>query len=147
MRAAELYATVMRLAEVRELWVMHVPASATLARGWPDLTILGPRGVIFRKLLDEHGQLARDPSIVLDILRRSGINAGLWRPAQLHDGTVERELDMVASERPKILRLRCEACRQPFTATLSSRRFCSGRCRMKYARQVRKQKDEAAGRG
>jgi hypothetical protein len=31
--------------------------------------------VIFRKLLDEHGQLARDPSIVLDILQCSGFAA------------------------------------------------------------------------
>ena len=146
MRAAELYAAVIRLTEVRELWVMHVPASATLARGWPDLTILGPRGVIFRKLLDEHGQLARDPSIVLDILQRSGINAGLWRPEQLHDGTIEAELDMVTYERPKVYQLRCEQCNEPFTGTLSSRRFCSGRCRMKHARQVKKQQAEAAGR-
>ena len=59
MRVAELYAAIIRLTEARGLWVMHVPASQTLARGWPDLTILGARGVIFRKLLDEYGQLHR----------------------------------------------------------------------------------------
>jgi hypothetical protein len=87
MRAAELYAAVMRLTEVRGLWVMHLPESATLARGWPDLTIVGPWGVIFRKLLDEHSALNHNPAVVLNRLRRSGINADVWRPQQLHDGT------------------------------------------------------------
>jgi hypothetical protein len=88
---------------------MHMPASATLARGWPDLTILGPRGVIFRKLLDEHNQLNQNSTVVLNILRRSGINAGVWRPAQLHDGTIEAELDLAAPERLKVHRLACAA--------------------------------------
>jgi len=140
MRAAELYAAVMRLTEVRELWVMHVPASATIAKGWPDLTILGSRGTIFRKLLDEHGQLHPNCSTVLNRLRRSGINAGVWRPEQLHDGTVERELDMVAPQRPVVLSLICEQCHEPFEATLATRRFCTPACRLKRARQVKKQK-------
>jgi hypothetical protein len=62
---------------------MHVPASATPARGWPDLTILGPHGVIFRKLLDEYGQLHPNSATVLNALRRSCINVGVWQPMQL----------------------------------------------------------------
>jgi hypothetical protein len=39
---------------------------------------------------------------------------------QLWDGTIEAELDMVGPERPRMIRLRCEECDQPFDATLSS---------------------------
>jgi len=144
MRAAELYAAVMRLTEVRELWVMHVPASATLARGWPDLTILGPRGCIFRKLLDEHGMLHPNSATVLNRLRRSGINADVWRPAQLHDGTIEAELEMVDCVRPRVYQLRCEECTEPFEWRAPDRRWCSSRCRMRRARRLKKQKLKAA---
>jgi hypothetical protein len=73
--------------------------------------------VIFRKL-DEHAQLAYSSTVVLDTLRRSGIDVDVWRPAQFWDGMVEAELDMVCPERP-----RYSACAARSAISLSRGRY------------------------
>jgi hypothetical protein len=123
MRAAELYAAVMRLTEVRDLWVMHVPASATLARGWPVLTILGPGGTIFRKLLDEHGQPGSNSRVVLDYLYAGYADVGIWRPRDLWSGEIEGQLDRIRGE-AAVAYLACQECSRPFARMGRNHKYC-----------------------
>jgi hypothetical protein len=66
MRTAELHAAVLRLAAERRLQVIHGVPRAMLAIGWPDPVIMGPGGVLFRKLTDEHSQLHSNSAAVLE---------------------------------------------------------------------------------
>lgn len=65
-------------------------------KGFPDLVIAGRRGVIFAeiKMLDAETSAAQDWwAYTLD---RGRVRWILWRPADLEDGTIERELRELA---------------------------------------------------
>jgi hypothetical protein len=58
----------------------HTFDSRRSERGYPDLTIAGPRGVIFRELKSSTGRLSPDQRRWLDRLTEAGADAGVWRP-------------------------------------------------------------------
>jgi len=63
--------------------------------GYPDLTIAGPRGVIFRECKAQ-STLRPDQRRWRDMLRRSGQDWEVWRPIDLATGRVEKELAAIA---------------------------------------------------
>jgi hypothetical protein len=73
-------------------------------KGYPDLTVVGPGGVLFRELKSEVGRLSTDQRYWLADLKAAGADAGVWRPQDLRFGRIERELralrGQVASARP-----------------------------------------------
>lgn len=62
-------------------------------RGFPDLVLWGPGGLIFRELKSEQGRLSRDQQRVADSLREAKQNWGVWRPSYWKDGGIPFELE------------------------------------------------------
>ncbi len=58
----------------------HTADSRRSERGFPDLVVVGPHGVIFRELKAFSGRLTADQRRWLDRLTEAGANAGVWRP-------------------------------------------------------------------
>lgn len=95
-RVAELYAITLELIEERGLKVLHGLPTAMLAKGWPDIVVMGPRGVLFHTLADEHSSRTREQVELLTGLRKAYCNAGLWRPQHL-GGRIQAELDALSA--------------------------------------------------
>ena len=74
------------------LYVYHTHDSRRSSPGWPDLVIVGPRGILFRELKTETGKLSDAQKRVLGILTAAGADASVWRPADLTAGIVAAEL-------------------------------------------------------
>lgn len=69
-------------------------------KGYPDLTIAGPGGVLFRELKSARGVLSPEQKRWRDRLAASGADFAVWQPADLHSGRIEQELR--ALKRPRI---------------------------------------------
>lgn len=91
-----LEAHVIRLMDDLGLWGYHPRNSIGSRRGWPDWVILGPRGALFRELKSEHGTLTADQRYVGRLLTAAGQDFAVWRPADLLDGTVAKQLVAVS---------------------------------------------------
>lgn len=78
------------------LWGFHVRNSIGSQRGWPDWVILGPAGALFRELKSERGQVTPEQSKVGARLKRAGLDWAVWRPTQLLDGTIAKQLSEIA---------------------------------------------------
>ena len=68
-------------------------------KGWPDWTIRGPRGVLFRELKAQRGRVAPEQQEWLDALAASGADVGVWRPECLLSGRIAAELAALAGLR------------------------------------------------
>lgn len=77
-------------------WKTHARRAKT---GWPDWAIAGPGGLIFRELKRQREKPTRVQQEWLDALSAAGVSAGVWRPQQLLDGTIARELAALAGMR------------------------------------------------
>jgi hypothetical protein len=82
---------------VRGLWGYHTRNSIGAQRGWPDWVILGPCGSIFAELKSERGTLSPDQRHVGSMLTRAGHQWVVWRPRDLLDGTIDRQLDRITA--------------------------------------------------
>ncbi len=69
----------------------HTHDSRRSAAGFPDWTFARDR-VIFAELKTEKGVLSVDQDLWLDALDRAGAEVHIWRPADWHDGTIEKHL-------------------------------------------------------
>lgn len=78
------------------VWRQHARRAAS---GFPDWCISGPGGHIFRELKTETGKVTEAQQAWLDTLTAGGADARVWRPTQLLDGTVARELAGIAAVR------------------------------------------------
>ncbi len=68
-------------------------------KGWPDWTIRGPRGVLFRELKSQRGRVEPKQREWLDALTAAGMNAAVWRPASLLSGAIAAELAGISAWR------------------------------------------------
>ena len=64
--------------------------------GYPDLTIVGPRGILFREC-KAGSALRLGQKEWRDALRASGQDWAVWYPVDLSSGRIERELAAVAA--------------------------------------------------
>ena len=71
-------------------WVTPVQADG---KGFPDLVIAGPGGVLFRELKSAAGTLSAEQRMWLHALKSADV--GVWRPADLQSGRIEQELRAV----------------------------------------------------
>jgi hypothetical protein len=81
---------------------------------------------------------------LLRCLLRAGLDVAVWRPEDLHDGTIENQLDVLTGVwNGSAIQATCENCHRRVIADKGSRRFCSDRCRER-ARYLRKKAAKAA---
>ncbi len=59
----------------------HTFDSRRSERGFPDLVVLGTRGILWRELKTERGRVTPDQREWLDRLRQAGADADVWRPS------------------------------------------------------------------
>ncbi len=62
------------------LLVYHTYDSRRSEPGYPDVTVCGPRGVLFRELKAERGRLTSEQRTWLDRLTQAGADARVWWP-------------------------------------------------------------------
>ena len=107
----DLLTAVLDLARLFGLHVAHFRPAKT-DRGWrtavqadgkgyPDLTIVGPGGVMVRELKSATGKLSSDQQVWLRVLRSAGADAEVWGPADLRAGRIERELRALRVRNPE----------------------------------------------
>lgn len=98
----DMLTAVLDLARLRGLHVAHFRPAKT-ERGWrtavqadgkgyPDLTIVGPGGVLFRELKSDRGQLSAEQVTWSARLKSAGADFAVWRPVDLRSGRIEKEL-------------------------------------------------------
>lgn len=95
MRERELQTGVLSLARLMGLLVYHTYDSRRSQPGFPDLVIVGPRGVLYRELKTINGRVSPDQQKWLAALQRAGQDAGVWRPDQWPD-VIQDEMRRVA---------------------------------------------------
>lgn len=59
----------------------HTHDSRRSERGFPDVVIVGTRGLLFRELKSERGRLTAEQRQWLDRLNQAGADAAVWRPS------------------------------------------------------------------
>jgi hypothetical protein len=91
MTERQLEDAVRALLKVHGLWGYHTADSRGSQPGWPDWVILG-RTVLYRELKTSEGQLSPAQSRVRNLLRVARADWGIWRPADLASGRIDREL-------------------------------------------------------
>lgn len=63
--------------------------------GWPDMALCGSRGFLLRELKTEKGSVTPDQQRWGHLLRQAGQSWDIWRPADLLDGRIQRELEAI----------------------------------------------------
>jgi hypothetical protein len=58
----------------------HTHDSRRSEPGYPDVTVCGPRGVLFRELKSDRGRLSSEQWTWLERLTEAGADADVWRP-------------------------------------------------------------------
>ena len=97
MSEAELDRAIRRiLADLPALRVYHTYDSRRSAHGFPDLVIVGPKAVMWRELKRQDGRLTGPQAEWLGALLVAGQDARDWRPDELLDGGIARELAALA---------------------------------------------------
>lgn len=72
---------ILMLARARGVAVYHTHDSRHSEAGYPDLTIVGEYGVIFRELKTERGKASPMQLFWMTILNKAGADAAIWRPS------------------------------------------------------------------
>lgn len=91
------------------LYHYHPHDSRRSSAGWPDSVIISHRpglpgtgrGIIFRELKTQSGQLSADQKQVGYLLLACGLSWEVWRPADLFDGTIGAQLAALAGHRAR----------------------------------------------
>lgn len=95
---AELQTEVFWLCEQNGLKVQHIPrADRTWLPGWPDLVIFGT-GILWRELKSHTGILYPHQRRVGSLITAGGGDWCVWRPRDLVDGTIERQLRAICAQ-------------------------------------------------
>ena len=98
---AEFQSQVRALCRFYGLTVYHTHNSQRSDPGFPDLVIVGRRGVLFRELKTETGRVKPMQRHWIDVLRLAGQDADVWRPSDLERIKLElRALGKVELQQP-----------------------------------------------
>jgi hypothetical protein len=95
MTEAQLQAAVIALCKLRGIWHYHAHQPQRDNPGFPDLVLLGPNGARFSELKTATGRLSTAQADVGALMRRAGLQWAVWRPADLHNGLIQREIDAI----------------------------------------------------
>ncbi len=81
MTEQELLVAVRQACRWSALLVYHTYSSRRSEAGFPDVVVVGPRGILFRELKSERGRVTSGQREWLDRLNDAGADAAVWRPA------------------------------------------------------------------
>jgi hypothetical protein len=85
-----LYVAHFRPAQIRPgRWVTAVQGDG---KGYPDLTIVGPGGAMWREAKSSTGSMTPEQKIWASRIKAGGGDFAVWKPADLHSGRIEAEL-------------------------------------------------------
>lgn len=93
----DLLATVRQACRTLNLLCYHVWRSDHSEKGFPDLVIVGVRGVLFRELKNQKNKPTVHQQQWIQALQTAGADAGLWRPSDLYSGRITSELKRIAA--------------------------------------------------
>lgn len=71
---------ILEYCQLRGFKVFHDNDARRNERGWPDLVIGGPNGVLIRELKTDTGRIRPDQEEWLALLQAAGYDAAVWRP-------------------------------------------------------------------
>lgn len=74
------------------LWAYHTKRSDGSDKGFPDLVIIGPRGVRYRELKSEEGKVTTEQLDVIARLEAAAQDVDVWRPSDWYSGRIQNEL-------------------------------------------------------
>lgn len=94
-RESQLQDTVIQLCRVLGVAWYHPYYSRRSVPGWPDLSLCGPKKLIFRELKTARGTVTPEQERWGLILRHAGQDWDVWRPADLQNGRIQRELEAI----------------------------------------------------
>lgn len=97
MSEVELLNAVLARCDAAGWLAWHAYSSKRSRPGFPDVVAVGPDRVVYRELKTETGRTTEDQRRWLERLAKAGQDAGVWRPTQLLDGTVDRALGLTQS--------------------------------------------------
>lgn len=95
MTEAQFQATVVAMCKLLRIDWYHPYVSVRDAAGWPDLAMLGDHGFLLRELKTEKGRLTKKQQQWGERLQAVGISWDVWRPADLLNGRIRRELEAI----------------------------------------------------
>lgn len=99
MREAVLLQRCRELARLLGVLTYHTHDSRRSEAGYPDLHLLGAGVDAYRELKTQRGRITSDQHTYLDRLAACGHDVAVWRPADLLDGRIEREIRALAQGR------------------------------------------------
>lgn len=95
----ELQRAVIELARGLGWLVYHTHDSRRSQAGFPDLVLVRGDRVLYRELKSTAGRIRPEQQVWLDALAAAGADVGVWRPVDLEQGEVGR--DLLAGERDR----------------------------------------------
>lgn len=97
----ELQEHVLLVARTMGYLAYHTHDSRRSTPGFPDLVLVHARKrrVLWRELKTSRGRVSPEQMTWIEALRQAGMDAGVWRPADVVDGTVESALSLDLSKR------------------------------------------------
>ena len=95
MKEAHLQGAVIDMCRLFGVAWYHSYSSRRSVAGWPDLALCGSRGFMLRELKTDDGRLTTEQEQWGLMLRAAGQSWDVWRPADLHSGRVQRELEAI----------------------------------------------------
>lgn len=64
-------------------------------KGWPDLTVVGPGGALFRELKQDGRYPTAEQRLWIASLTTAGLDAAVWKVADWDSGRIESELKAI----------------------------------------------------
>ncbi|MER7167251.1 hypothetical protein ABT336_14425 [Micromonospora sp. NPDC000207] len=64
-------------------------------KGWPDLTIVGPGGILFRELKSATGSRTPEQRQWAGWLAEAGADVAVWKPRDMESGRIKAELEAI----------------------------------------------------
>lgn len=92
MTEAILLAHVKRLARELGWLVYHTRDSRGSDPGFPDLHLVRGTRILYRELKTAKGRIRPEQAVYIERLALAGADVAVWRPANLTDGTIAKEL-------------------------------------------------------
>jgi len=96
----QLQQSIIDLCRVFHLLCYHTKDSRRSAKGFPDLCIVGPRGIVFAELKSKTGKSSIDQRCWEAGIREANGTFYLWRPEHWHSGEIRETLEGLCARAP-----------------------------------------------